>query len=253
MFTRIRPYNVPSQIVDQIISLIAAGKLSPGDKLPPERELSEALGVGRQAVREALGRLQAMGVIRVRKSQGSFVQFLTPEALRQPLSGALEQEVRGVLNFLDVRKWLEGMSAAEAALRATEDELREIEATLPRLDAAAGRMDREALDESDIAFHVAIVTATHNPLIVHLLDTFRSLMRSSHELRTMILESSDFQAVCDEHRAVAEAIAARAPARARDAMMRHVEMVRARVERRFGEEAARQADGHGGATRGLGA
>lgn len=230
MFTRISPKSVSDEIVDQVLSAILRGKFAPGDRLPPERALSQAFGVGRQAVREALQKLQGMGLIRSAKPQGTFVQFLTPEVMRRPLSRLVEQEVGRLVDFLDVRKWLEGMTAAEAAERATEDDLRQIEAALEAVTAAAGRNDREALDKAGIAFHLAIVTASHDPVMSQLMEMFRSLMWSSHGFRLVLLEAADVRTVCEEHRAVAAAIRARDAVKAREAMMHHIEMIRSRVD-----------------------
>ena len=74
MFTRINPRRVSDQIVDQVISAICAEELVPGAKLPSERSLSTMFGVGRQAVREAMCKLEAMGLVEVRKPKGAFVQ-----------------------------------------------------------------------------------------------------------------------------------------------------------------------------------
>jgi GntR family transcriptional repressor for pyruvate dehydrogenase complex len=230
MFTRIAARSVSDEIVDQVLSAILTGKLSVGDRLPPERALSEAFGVGRQAVREGLQKLHGMGLIRAAKPQGTFVEFLTPDVIRRPLSRLLEQETGRVVNFLDVRKWLEGMTAAEAAERATEDDLAKIDAALQGVTAAAARDDREALDAADIAFHLAIVQASHNPGTIELMEMYRSLMWSSHGFRLILLEAADFNAVCQEHRAVAEAIRARDAVKAREAMMSHIEMIRGRIE-----------------------
>jgi GntR family transcriptional repressor for pyruvate dehydrogenase complex len=230
MFTKIAARSVSDEIVDQVLSAILTGKLAAGDRLPPERALSEAFGVGRQAVREGLQKLHGMGLIRAAKPQGTFVQLLSPDVIRRPLSRLLEQETGRVVNFLDVRKWLEGMTAAEAAERATEDDLVKIEAALEGVTAAAARDDREALDAADIAFHLAIVQASHNPATIELMEMYRSLMWSSHGFRLVLLEAADFGAVCQEHRAVAEAIRARDAVKAREAMMAHIEMIRSRIE-----------------------
>ncbi len=230
MFTKIAAKSVSDEIVEQVLSAILTGKLAPGDRLPPERALSQEFGVGRQALREALQKLQGMGLIRATKPQGTFVQSLTPEVMRRPLSRLLEQETGRVVNFLDVRKWLEGMSASEAAEAATGEDLAQIDAALEGVIAAAGRGDREALDAADIAFHLAIVRATHNPGMIQLVEMYRSLMWSSHGFRLILLEAADAGAVCEEHRAVADAIRARDAVKAREAMMHHIEMIRRRVE-----------------------
>jgi len=230
MFTKISPRSVSDEIVDQVLSAILTGKLAAGDRLPPERTLAEVFGVGRQAVREALQKLQGMGLIRAAKPQGTFVQFLTPDLVRRPLTRLLEQEHGGIVNFLNVRRWLEGMTAAEAAGHATEDDLAQIDAALKSVAEAAGQNDRDAFDTADIAFHLAVVMASHNPVIVQLMELFRSLMWSSHGFRLVLLEAADFDTVCEEHRAVADAIRAHDATKAREAMMHHIEMIRGRVE-----------------------
>jgi GntR family transcriptional regulator, transcriptional repressor for pyruvate dehydrogenase complex len=235
MFTKLRPRNLSDDVVDQIISAILTGKLNPGDRLPAERALSAMFGVARQVVREGLHKLEQMGLVQVRKPQGASVSFLSPAAIRQPMADLLAREIDAVTNFLNVRGWLEGMSAAQSAEHATERDLQEIEGTLGPLEAAAAQNDREALDQSDVVFHLAIVQATHDPMMMEVLDMFRSLMWSSHGCRTVILEATDFGAVCREHRAVANAIRARHPGEARGAMVHHIEMIRCRIERMYGQ------------------
>jgi GntR family transcriptional repressor for pyruvate dehydrogenase complex len=242
MFTKVAPRSISDEIVDQVISAIFSGKLSAGSRLPAERALSTAFGVGRQALREAIQKLQGMGLLEVRKPQGTFVKALTTTALRKPLARLFNGDVGSFLHFLDLRKWMEATTAAEAAEHATAADIRRIEGTLPRLHAAAARHDREALDEADVAFHMAIVAATHNSPLVHLVDTFGNLMWASHGLRLAVLRAQNLETICEEHTAIAQAIRGRAPDRAQDAMLRHIEMTRNRVERVYGPDAYGAAD-----------
>jgi GntR family transcriptional regulator, transcriptional repressor for pyruvate dehydrogenase complex len=230
MFTKIQARSVSDEIVDQIIAAIFSGRLVSGDRLPAERALSQAFGVGRQALREATQKLQGMGLLEVRKPQGTFVKPLTGEALQMPMARILKGDVGSFLQFLDIRKWMEAMTAAEAAAQATPEEVAAIEVTLPDLAAAAARQDGQALDKADVAFHMAIVSAAHNPLLVRLTDTFGSLMWSWHGLRLAVLRAQDLKAICAEHVAISAAIRTRSPERARDAMLHHIEMIRSRVE-----------------------
>jgi GntR family transcriptional repressor for pyruvate dehydrogenase complex len=237
MFTKVKPRSVSDEIIDQMISAIFSGNLSAGGKLPPERALAQAFGVGRQALREAIQKLQGMGLLEVRKPQGTFVRDLTADVLRQSLTRIFDGDVGSFLHFLDIRKWMEAMTAAEAAERATTEDLGRIETTLPRLQTAASEDDREALDEADVAFHMAIVAATHNGPLVHLVDTFGDIMWASHGLRLAVLRAQNLRTICEEHAAISEAIRGRAPDRARDAMLHHIEMIRSRVERMYGQGA----------------
>jgi len=242
MFTKVKPRSVSDDIVDQMVSAIFSGNLSAGGKLPPERALAQAFGVGRQALREAIQKLQGMGILEVRKPQGTYVRDLSADVLRQSLARIFDGDVGSFLHFLDVRKWMEAMTAAEAAQRATTEDIGQIETTLPRLRLAASQNDREALDEADVAFHMAIVAATHNGPLVHLVDTFGDIMWASHGLRLAVLRAQSLQTICEEHAAICEAIRSRAPDRARDAMLHHIEMIRRRVERTYGKGAGTPAD-----------
>jgi GntR family transcriptional repressor for pyruvate dehydrogenase complex len=230
MFTKIQAKSVSDEIVDQVIAAIFGGKLLSGSRLPAERALSQEFGVGRQAVREAIQKLIGMGLLEVRGPQGTFVKSLSAEVLTLPLRRLLNGDAGKFLRFLDIRKWMEAMTAAEAAERATVEEVARIEATLPVLRAAAEAGDRESLDQADMAFHMAIVEAAHNSMLGHMADTFRDVMWSSHGLRLAVLRAQNLGAICEEHLAVAAAIRARSRERARDAMLHHIEMSRRRVE-----------------------
>ena len=242
MFTKVKPRSISDEIVDQMISAIFSGELSVGGKLPPERALAQAFGVGRQALREAIQKLHGMGLLEVRKPQGTFVRDLSADVLRQSLTRIFDGDVGSFLHFLDIRKWMEAMTAAEAAQRATTTDIGRIETTLPRLRSAATENDRAALDEADVAFHMAIVAATHNGPLVHLVDTFGDIMWASRGLRLAVLRAQNLQTVCEEHAAISEAIRKRTPERARDAMLHHIEMIRSRVERMYGQGAGRSTE-----------
>lgn len=120
MFTKIQPRSVSDQIVDQVISAIFNAKLAPGAKLPSERSLSAAFGVGRQAVREAMSKLQAMGLITVRKPKGAFVQLPASDVLRQSLLRILTDQDGSVEKAFRIRKQLEGRAVAPVLERDTE-------------------------------------------------------------------------------------------------------------------------------------
>lgn len=242
MFTKVKPRSVSDDIVDQMVSAIFSGNLTAGGKLPPERSLAQAFGVGRQALREAIQKLQGMGLLEVRKPQGTFVRDLSAAVLRESLARIFDGDVGSFLHFLDVRKWMEAMTASEAAQHATTEDIAQIETTLPRLRLAASQNDREALDEADVAFHMAIVAATHNGPLVHLVDTFGEIMWASHGLRLALLRAQKLQTIYEEHTAISEAIRTRAPERARDAMLHHIEMIRRRVERTYGQGSAAPAE-----------
>ena len=231
MFTPITPKKLSDQVVDQITSAILTEKMPPGARLPSERELTQLFTVSRQAIRDAMQRLVGMGLVEVRKARGAFVRAVTPELMRQPLAQLLDHELGGLLNFVELRNGLEGMAVAQAAERATEDDLVNIEEILANLQAAAEARDWEAFSENNVSFHLAIVSATHDPFMLGLLDILTNMLRSVHGVWPVILEEIDSEVVNEEHRAIAQAIRSRDPRKAREAMRHHLVMTRTMLER----------------------
>jgi len=160
MFRPIREGKLSETVQDQVRVLIYEGRLKPGARLPSERELAATFRIGRAAVREALKRLHATGFIVTRK-RGSFVCPLTPATLVTPLEGMLCSEFARIEQFIEIRKSIEAVSAAEAAQKATAEDLAKIQGTLRRLLEAmqTGRSFERAAQ----AFHLAIVEAAHEP------------------------------------------------------------------------------------------
>jgi DNA-binding FadR family transcriptional regulator len=207
-----------SAVATQIKSLVLQGRYKPGDKLPSERDLARHLKVGRPTVREAIQQLQGLGVIEVRPAKGIFVRSLTPGSLTTRLKRIVEDEIRMLVQVVDVRIVLEGWVAAEAARRATPQELAQIAELAQALAQAS---DPETLFDHHLAFHQAVLQASHNVVVLHMLDTLTSLIASvSKEEAAHVGHEPRF------HLAIAEAIVARDPVRAEQAMADHLKAAR---------------------------
>ena len=218
---------MPIQIIDndrlyrkiarQLSGLIAAGEFAPGQRLPAERELAQQLGVSRPSVREALIALEIEGKVEVRVGSGVFVTAQPTAAAPVTL-----QEGEGPFELIKARSIVEGETAACAAHDADADDLREIRDTVAAMERA--HVEGQGGDVADRAFHLAIATATHNgPLVsvVQLLwDQGRGAVWKQMEkhFETPALRAATLR----DHRAVLEAIEARDPAGARQAMRRHL-------------------------------
>src|SRR5512137_573419 len=117
-FQPIKPKKVSSQIADQIRSSILAGEFTPGDKLPPERELAEMFGVSRPSVREALNMLSAAGLVESYQGGGTVVKSLVETTAGNTLSDLIKVERARALDVIEVRKGMEAWTAYFAAQRA---------------------------------------------------------------------------------------------------------------------------------------
>jgi len=169
--------RVYEEVAAQIQRLIADGKLRPGDKLPPERELAETFRVSRGSLRDAIRTLELMGMVEARQGEGTVVRDLTPDSLVVPLSTVLVRKRELVAELLDVRRMIEPGLAGRAALHASPEEIAQLEEILRRQEA---RMRRgEPAVEEDSEFHYTIALAARNRVILKVLDVLMDLLRES--------------------------------------------------------------------------
>ncbi len=152
-------------IITQFKLGLMQGRFAPGQRLPPEVELGRQFGVGRSTVREAVKVLAAMGVLRVRRGDGTFVSHGTDIRVLDPLLFAMLLEPQTPQHLFETRMAFEGTTARLAAVHATEQDFANIEATIVGLAAYAGS-DADTLAGLDMAFHSAVLACTRNPLVI---------------------------------------------------------------------------------------
>lgn len=188
------------QAADLLLDRIRAGEWPLGSKLPGENTLGPQLGVGRSTVREAIRRLAGQGVLSTRQGAGVFVDALD---IVEDWSVALR--MADINSVIEARIAVEVEAAALAAERRSPVELRAIRHAAAERDSQRTEIDAHV--DADIAFHRAVVTASHNPLIVDLFDSFtprsRQAMIELLRLRGTLGSDVDQHA----HTAILEAIA----------------------------------------------
>jgi GntR family transcriptional regulator, transcriptional repressor for pyruvate dehydrogenase complex len=160
------------QVMNALADYVERAALKVGDRLPTERELMVALSVGRSTIREAIGRFEALGVTETRKGSGTYLlKPVSAGTIHLPLSLDAARLRDALLQTLEVRRGIEAEASMVAARRRTADDLRIIEdrlAEMERVHLAVGTSGPE-----DLAFHLAIYDATHNPLFRQLLEQMR--------------------------------------------------------------------------------
>jgi GntR family transcriptional repressor for pyruvate dehydrogenase complex len=160
------------QVMDALADYVGRAALKPGDRLPTERELMAALSVGRSTIREAIRRFEALGVTETRKGSGTYLlKPISAGTIHMSLSLDTARLRDALLKTLEVRRGIEAEASMIAARRRTADDLRIIEEKLvemERVHLATGTSGPE-----DLAFHLAIYDATHNPLFRQLLAQMR--------------------------------------------------------------------------------
>jgi DNA-binding FadR family transcriptional regulator len=159
-------------VMRAIADFISRSNLQPGARLPTERQLMASLAVGRSTVREVIRKLQALGVVESRKGSGTYlVRPVSADAVHLPLTIEASTLRDRLLQTLDVRRGLEVEASALAAQRRTAEDVATMEARLEEMERV--HLDKGTAGREDLAFHLAIYDATHNPLFGQLLEQMR--------------------------------------------------------------------------------
>lgn len=200
-------------VMNALADHIDRAGMQPGDKLPTERELSLALGVGRSTVREVIRQLQALGVAEPRVGSGTFlIRTISPGTVHMPLSFDMSHLRDALLQTLEVRRGLEVEASAVAALRHSPEDVPAMEAALVEMERV--HIDKGTAGREDLAFHLTIYDSTHNPLFSRLIEQMREAFESFFE---QPFDRPDFaRRSFPFHRELFEAIVAGDVARARE-------------------------------------
>ncbi len=160
------------QVIDALADYIERSGLRPGDRLPAERELMAALMVGRSTVREVISHFQALGVVESRKGSGTYLlRSISGATIHMPLTLDTQHLRDALLQTLEVRRGIEVEAGMLAARRRTDSDLGNIEAKLDEMERV--HLAKGTSGPEDLAFHLAIYDATHNPLFRQLLEQMR--------------------------------------------------------------------------------
>lgn len=219
----VKKTRVYEDVVAQIQRLIRTKKLSPGDRLPSERELAATLGIGRPSVREALRTLDSMGLIEVRSGQGAFLRDigLGPylATIRESLSFLLDVKEDAFLELWEVRQGLEEQIASLAAGRRKEKHLEKLRALAQEMSA---EMDSpESFVRAGVAFHRTLAEAADNVVLLTVWEAISGLIEKSQRRIIGIPEQAG-QAMA-QHEALLEAVVSGDRGAARRAMREHME------------------------------
>lgn len=210
--------DLVTQTARRLEQAILSGRLTAGDHLPSEREISAEMGVSRSVVREALGRLASLGL--VRSVHGSGTRIEAPSG--KPIAAGYQILLRrGEVRLADVaavRLPLETAIAAEAARRRTDEHLSRLGAAQAAL--ADPRSSLEVHVKADLEFHAILAEATGNPLFGIVLTPIQELLI---ETRRRTVGRHGAALAHDHHARILDAVRVGDPAAAAEAMRMHLE------------------------------
>lgn len=194
-------------VMRAVSGYIGRSNLQPGEKLPTERQLMQHLAVGRSTVREVIRQLQTLGVVETRRGSGTFLRrVFSANAVHMPLTIDTASVRDGLLQTLEVRRGLEIEASALAATRRTDGDLRIIEARLDEMEHV--HLSTGDAAHEDLAFHLAVYDAAHNPMFRQLLEQMREAFerfwkkpfdRQDFASRTFPLHRKLFEAIRDQN------------------------------------------------------
>lgn len=165
------------RVMDEIRKAMLNGDLKPGDRLPTETELSESLGVGKSSVREAVKMLEVLGVLDTRQGDGTYLASRQKEQHVNPLVYQLILLQGGEDSIFELRAMFEPAYSLLALHNATEADIRKLEQAHADFREKVSHGTQQADD--DLAFHRAMLEATHNPYVVRIGETILQLFSAT--------------------------------------------------------------------------
>ena len=216
-----REQRLYERVVDKVLELISSGVWKPGHRLPPERELSEAFGVSRTVVREAVKAMEARGILESTIGSGVSVRRADYHIVSKSLQTYMQLSSRDdfEIRLNEVRRVLEVEMVALAAERKTPEQLVKLHQICKQM--RAGKNTAKEMAELDFSLHVTLAEATQNDLFKVLLAPLINQLRDH-----IILTWEDFprpvEQVFDQHEAIVSAVGNGDPDSARQAMTKHL-------------------------------
>jgi GntR family transcriptional repressor for pyruvate dehydrogenase complex len=236
-----------TEVARRIIDYLLSGQLEPGDRIPSERQLAEALGVGRSLLREALKSIALLGLVEVRPGDGTFLVRAESELLPKAIEWGLLLGEQQVADLMEARHLLEVLVAGLAAERRTPADIAMLRTYYGQMQAAP---DTTSFVAADMAFHLRVAEAANNGSLLKIMASIRALLRVWID-RVRSAEPDNRRST-EEHAAILLALEAGDPEDARAAMEVHMASATRRLLETVDAHAGPEADAGNGKRSGQG-
>lgn len=225
MFKKITPVRLYESVTEHIMDLIKSNQLKPGDKLPPERELSEKFSISRASLREAFRVLESKGLIISTPGGGRFIRKVNKNSEENVI---LNLEKSSIIELLEAREIFEVKIVELAAQRATAEDIKIIEENFNRLSGKGRIKDSddgsEIKTELDTEFHLAIARSSHNFVFTNIMRLHFELLKDTRKKTWQIPGRRKEQH--EEHQAIFQAIKEHNGKKAAKAMLNHLRNIK---------------------------
>jgi GntR family transcriptional repressor for pyruvate dehydrogenase complex len=212
--------KLSSAVVRQIEQLVLRGILRAGERLPSERELAERLQVSRPSLRDAIATLQEKGLLAAKPGAGIYIADVLGSAFSPALIELFARHDEAVFDYLSFRRDMEGLAAERAAQQGSDTDLAVVNAVFQKMESAHAKKNAEEEAQLDAQFHMAIIEASHNVVMLHMMRSMYELLRGGvfYNRQVMFSQRTSRGALLEQHKAINTALQARDPAAARAAI-----------------------------------
>jgi len=226
-FEPVQSEKLSHAVVEQIELLILRGILRPGERLPSEREMAERMGVSRPSLREALADLQSNGLLDSRPGSGVFVSDTLEAQFSPALTRLFSVHKDAVHDYISFRRDMESMAAERAIRHGSDTDLKVIDTIFLKMEAAHTKRNPSEEAALDAEFHMAIIEASHNVVMLHMMRSMFGLLQEGvfFNRQVMFRQRMTRDMILDQHRAINEALQARNIDDAKTAVNSHMDFV----------------------------
>ena len=226
-FLKVQTEKLSHSVIRQIEQLILRGILRPGERLPSERDMADKLGVSRPSLRDAIAELCKRGLLVTRPGAGVFVADVLGSAFSSALIELFSAHEEAVFDYISFRRDMEGLAAERAARLGSETDLKVIATIFAKMEAAHQKRDPTDEAQLDAEFHMAIIEASHNVIMLHMLRSMFDLLRQGvfYNRQVMFRNRMTRDQLLDQHRAINAALQSRDPVAAKAAVTAHLDYV----------------------------
>ncbi len=234
--------RISDQVAANLEAMITDGRLKPGERLPAERVLANQMEISRPSLREAIQKLNSRGLLSTRHGGGTYVIESLKPSFADPLVTLLRELPETLHDVLEIRHAVDGTAAYYAALRGTDEDKANIKNCFDTMIAHHGGPDPMEEAAADAEFHLSIVEASHNVVLLHMMRGLFTLLQSSisHNLDKLYTLPRVFEPLSRQHERLMNAIVEGDPERARKAAQEHLIFVDETLQQIDREEVRKQ-------------
>ncbi len=192
---------ISTQVARRLVEFILSGQVEPGTRMPSERALAEAFGVGRSAMREALKALSLIGLVEVKQGDGTYLRKADSALLPELIEWGLLLGEQRTLDLVEARQEIEVVIAGLAARRRTDADIAELTAILTKMETAP---TLTAFVEADVQFHLRLAMAAGNSALRDIHSSVQALLRTW--IARVVTASGDTLPSYSEHVPILDAV-----------------------------------------------